>query len=291
VTVASLAREGSAVLGRAGIPTAPRDAEVLLAHVLGVPRARLHAAPDEPVEPAAAVRFREHLLKRSRRVPLQHLTGVQEFWSLEFEVTPAVLIPRPETEGLVEAFLDLRATDAKLRSVETPVVLDVGTGSGCLAVAVAREAPGARLFASDISEEALEVARRNAARHGVAGRITFLRGDLLAPFGPAGAPPADVILTNPPYIGDSEAAGLPPEVRDHEPRRALFAGPDPLAVHRRLAHEARPHLKLGGWLIAEIGAGQDGALRLLYAGILDFHLEPFRPDLAGIPRVLVARAV
>ncbi len=224
-------------------------------------------------------------------MPLQYLTGVQEFWSLEFEVTPAVLIPRPETEGLVETFLDLRATDTKLHAVEAPVVLDVGTGSGCLAVAVACEIPAARVFASDVSEEALEVARRNAARHGVADRIVFLRGDLLAPFGPAGAPPADVILTNPPYIGDAEAPGLPPEVRDHEPRRALFAGSDPLAVHRRLAHETRPHLKSGGWLIAEIGAGQEGALRLLYDGILDFHLEQFRPDIAGIPRVLVARAV
>jgi len=263
----------------------------MLAHVMGVPRARLHAAPDDPVEPAAATRFREHLLRRSRRVPLQHLTGVQEFWSLEFEVTPAVLIPRPETEGLVEALLDLRSSDAKLRAIEAPVVLDVGTGSGCLAVAVAREVPAARVFASDISEDALEVARRNAARHDVADRITFLRGDLLAQFGPAGAPPADVLLSNPPYIGDAEAAGLPPEVRDHEPRLALFAGPDPLAVHRRLAHEARPHLKTGGWLIAEIGAGQEAALRALYAGILDLHLEPFRPDLAGIPRVLLARGV
>lgn len=199
-------------------------------------------------------------------------------------MTPAVLIPRPETEGLVEAFL-------RLNREPDPVVLDIGTGSGCLAVVVAREVPGARVYASDVSEDALRVARDNAAVHGVASDIGFRRGDLFEPFRRTGLEgTVDFILTNPPYVGDAGLPGLMPEVRDHEPRTALTAGPDALAVHRRLMRECPDFLKPGGHLIAEIGLGQEAALRVLYAG--QARLEPvaFQPDLAGIPRVLIARA-
>ncbi len=209
---------------------------------------------------------------------------MQEFWSLAFKVTPGVLIPRPETEGIIEAFL-------RLNHAPDPVVLDIGTGSGCLAVTVAREIPGARVYASDVSEEALRVARDNAAAHGVAARIRFLAGDLFLPHRGTGLEGAvDFILANPPYLGDDEVTGSMPEVRDFEPRTALAAGPDGLAVHRRLAREAGGFLKAGGHLIAEIGLGQDAALRELYADHPRLDLAAIEPDLAGIPRVLIVRA-
>ncbi len=209
---------------------------------------------------------------------------MQEFWSLAFKVTPAVLIPRPETEGIIEAFL-------RLNDAPEPVVLDIGTGSGCLAVVVARELPGARVYASDVSEEALRVARVNAAAHGVAGRILFRLGDLCGPHRDTGLEGAvDFLLSNPPYMGDEELAGLAPEVRDHEPRAALVAGPDGLAVHGRLLQDAGDLLKPGGQLIAEIGLGQDRPLRELYRDHPRLELVTIEPDLAGIPRVLIARA-
>ncbi len=233
---------------------------------------------------AAAGRFRALVARRAAREPLQYLTGVQEFWSLTFRVTPAVLIPRPETEGLVEAFLRLnRAPD--------PIVVDIGTGSGCLAVVAALEIPAARVYASDVSGEALEVARRNAAAHGVAGRIDFRPGDLFEPFRGADLDGrVDFILTNPPYVGEADLPGLMPEVRDHEPRAALLGGPDGLEAHRRLVRESPEFLKPGGHLLAEIGLGQETALRALYAAQPRLDLVAFQPDLAGIPRVLIACA-
>ena len=209
---------------------------------------------------------------------------MQEFWSLAFKVAPAVLIPRPETEGIVEAFLRLN------RSPE-PVVLDIGTGSGCLAVAVAREVPGARVHASDVSEEALRVARDNALAHGVAARIRFAAGDLLLPHRGSGLEGAvDFILSNPPYLSDDDLTRSPPEVRNFEPRAALAAGPDGLVCHRRLAREAGVFLKAGGHLIVEIGLGQEAALRDLYAGQDRLQVVAIEPDLAGIPRVAIIQA-
>jgi release factor glutamine methyltransferase len=199
-------------------------------------------------------------------------------------VTPAVLIPRPETELLVAAFL-------RLNRRPDPVVLDVGTGSGCVAIAVAREAPAARVLASDVSEEALAVARANAERHGVADRVEFRRGDLFAAFAGLGIEGrVDFILSNPPYIGEGELGGLQPEVRDHEPRAALVAGPDGLAVHRRIAAGAGRFLAPGGTLVVEIGAGQDGAIRALYSSAGGLEVAGFDRDLAGVPRACVIRA-
>ena len=300
--MASLARQGSAVLRASGVPSAERDAEVLLAHALGEEPARLHARPHEAVTEEAEARFRDLLARRGARVPLQYLTGVQEFWSLRFRVTPAVLIPRPETEGLIEAFL-------RLLDRPDPLVADVGTGSGCLAVAVAHQVRAATVHAIDDSEEALEVARQNAVSHGVKGRIVFHRGDLLEPLASAGLEGrVDFILSNPPYVGEEEMTALEPEVGVHEPRRALTPGRDALLLHRRLAREAAPILKPGGHLIVEIGAGHEASLRALYAGaFVPGRREPAAPavggaaptglevievlpDLAGVPRVLVARA-
>ncbi len=281
----ALAREGRAVLEEAGVPTASRDAEVLLAHVLGRESALLHAHPEDPVPRATEERFRRLLARRARREPLQYLTGVQEFWSLRLRVTPAVLIPRPETEGLVEAFLGRNDRP-------DPLVLDIGTGSGCLAIAVASTTPGARVHATDLSEEALAVARSNAADHRVADRIVFHRGDLTEALRGSGLEGrADFILSNPPYIGAGELAGLAPEVREHEPRGSLSPGPDPLAIHRRLARETPAYLRPGGHLIVEIGFGQEAALRDLYGAAPRLEVVEVRPDLAGVPRVLVARAI
>jgi release factor glutamine methyltransferase len=228
--------------------------------------------------------------RRAAREPLQYLTGVQEFWSLSFHVTPAVLIPRPETEAIVETFL-------RLNRRPDPLVLDVGTGSGCLAVAVAREVPGARVLACDRSEGALAVARDNAGRHGVADRIRFERGDLLDAFRPAGvAGQADFILCNPPYVPEGALAGLSPEVRDHEPRAALVAGSDGLDVHRRLAAGAAGFLRpagvdgAGGRLIVEFGFGQEAGIRAVYAPAAGWTVVEVRADLAGIPRLAVLRA-
>ncbi len=282
--MASLAREGTAVLERTGIPSAALDAEVLIAFVLGVERPHLHAAPDEAVRPEDAARYRGLVERRAAGVPLPYLTGTQEFWSLRFHVTPAVLIPRPETEHLVEAFL-------KHNDRPDPVVIDVGTGSGCLAIVVARETPGALVHATDVSEEALRVARLNASDHDVAGRIAFYRGDLFSPLRGLGLEGrVHAVLSNPPYIAEAEMASLQPEIRDHEPRAALCAGADPLAVHRRLAGEAPGFLRPGGLLIVEIGLGQEAPLRGLYRSLGRLTVVEAVPDLAGIPRAIVSRS-
>jgi release factor glutamine methyltransferase len=250
-----------------------------------VERAHLHAAPAAPVSIEDIARYRDLVARRAMRVPLQHLTGEQEFWSLRFEVTPAVLIPRPETEHVVEAFLELNR-------LPNPIVLDIGTGSGCLAIAVAHEVPGALVHATDLSEEALMVARRNATNLDVAGRIAFYRGDLFEPLEGRGLlGQVDFILSNPPYIAAADLASLEPEVRDHEPRQALTPGPDPFAIHRRLARESSAFLKPGGFLIVEIGQGQERSLGDLYRTPgTGLGIVQERPDLAGIPRVLAARA-
>jgi release factor glutamine methyltransferase len=261
------------------------DAEVLVARALGVSRARLHAEPDRRVDAGAAARLRDLVARRARREPLQYVLGVQEFWSLEFRVTPAVLVPRPETELVLAAFV-------RLNRRPDPVVLDLGTGSGCIAVAAAREVPGARVVASDVSEEALEVARDNARRHGVEKRIEFRRGDLLGAF--AGTTPGgsfDFILSNPPYVAAADLQGLEPEVRDHEPRAALVAGPDGLEAHRRIAADTPRWLRPGGCLVLEIGVGQEEAVRALYAGRPGLEVAGCDRDLAGIPRVCVVRSV
>jgi release factor glutamine methyltransferase len=281
---AALARDAGARLLAAGVPDPERDAELLLLHVLGLDRAALHARPDRRVPPEAAGRYRDLVLRRARREPLQYLTGVQEFWSLPFRVTPAVLIPRPESEGILEALLALPRPAGPGR----PRLLDLGTGSGCLAIAAAHALPGARVVAVDSSGEALEVARENARRLGVADRVAFAAGDLAAALPPRDTG-FDAVLSNPPYIAEADLETLAPEVRDHEPRSALTPGADPLSVHRRILVEAPDLLAPGGWLLVEIGAGQETAVRTLYASQDRIALQSIRPDLAGIPRVVVGR--
>jgi len=302
VTREEAIREGAARLERAGCPEPRADAEVLLAGVLGIERPRLVLDRRLPLGKREARRFLGRIARRARREPVAYITGEREFWSLVFHVTRSVLIPRPETETLVQEGLEVLAKagfhDRGPASAAGPAarVIDVGTGSGCVAVAVASSNRRARVLAVDRSKRALRVAARNIERHGLGGRVTLRRGDLLG--GGAGGPaggrgariaPADLILSNPPYVEDGAWERLPPDIRDWEPAGALRGGPDGLAVHRRLRAAAPAHLLPGGVIAVEVGAGQSAAVAALYEAGGDFEQVRVIPDLAGIPRVVSAR--
>ena len=266
------------MLAGAGIESARLDAEVLLAHVLGRERSFLLTHPDLPLTPNQATDYANLIRRRAARQPLAYLTGRRWFFGLEFLVTPAVLIPRPETELLVEKALDWLAG-----RTEGATVVDVGPGSGAIAIALAAHTPPqVRLFAVDCSLAALAVAQENARRH-CPGRISFLSGDLLTPL----AEPADLILANLPYVAAAEGAALMPEVRDHEPAEALFGGANGLAVIERLLAQAPAHLRPGGALFLEIGASQGEAALLLARRHFPAARITLHPDLAGLDRVLV----
>ncbi len=251
------------------------NAEVLLMFVVGCDRAFLYTHPERELSPDENNRYDEALEQRARGVPAQYITGHQEFWGLDFIVGPAVLIPRPETEHLVEAVLEL------CKTIERPRIADVGTGSGCVALALASELPRAEIHATEISEDAMEIARANAARLLLTERVTFHATDLL--HGIAG--PFDIVASNPPYVGESEYDKVQLEVRKFEPRCAVFAGPDGMDVIRRLAPQARAALKPGGFLAMEIGYSQEAIVRDVLRDWQDVRAVP---DLQGIPRVIVA---
>ena len=278
-----LLERGASELREAGVSEARFEAELLLRHALGCTREALFARLHEPAGAEAAGHY-FHLLERRRgRVPIQHILGTQEFYGLSFRVTPSVLIPRPETELVVdEALAELSA-----RSKSAPTIADVGCGSGCIAIAIARERPEATFLAIDASPSALAVARENATAHGVDERITFLHGDLLDPLVERGEK-LDLVVSNPPYVVDAELSDLAPEVKEHEPRMALAGGADGLATITRLLEGVGAVLDRGGVVVMEIGKGQDRhvAERVLSAGL---DLLRIVPDLAGIPRVAVAR--
>jgi release factor glutamine methyltransferase len=274
----TIARE---TLSRAGIPAeeAALDAEVLARHVLDCDRATLLTRARDPLPSAFDRLYRALIARRVAREPIAYVVGHREFWGLEFDVTPSVLIPRPETELIVEEVLAALPQRDVVRHI-----IDVGTGSGCLAVTLAVEFPAASVTATDTSHEALAVAYRNADRHNVIGRITFVHGDLLQDV----AGPADLIVSNPPYVPVGEAATLQPEVARYEPSAALYGGTDGLDVIRRLVSSARQHLAAGGWLIVEFGFGQEAAVREV-AREAGWNVARMRHDLQGIPRVAVLR--
>ena len=275
-TLAELFRSGVALLGDR--PQAVLEAKILLLRAAAISEERYLAAPDRPCSPKSEAYFRRLVAKRLDGVPLSHLTGTKEFWSIPFEVTPSVLVPRPETEGLVEKVLELSTR-------ESETILDVGTGSGCIAIALARELPRAAIQAVDISERALRVARRNAARQ-KARAIEFRRSDLFSAFRGTGAR-FDFIVSNPPYVSRAEWDALPPEVREFEPRRALLAGESGIETIERIVRRARTFLKPGGYLIFEIGEGQrDKVLGLFSRRWTEIETAW---DLAGKPRVITAR--
>lgn len=265
-------------LAAAGIrpEDAALDAEVLARKVLGCDRAGfIVRLRDE--EPAVFAKAYDALVdRRCRREPVAYILGEREFWGLPFEVGPAVLIPRPETELIVEEALALFSG-----GLSPSVIVDAGTGSGCLAVALALEFPDARVIATDISEAALAVARRNAATNG-AGRIDFRAGDLLEPI----TEPADLIVSNPPYVASGDAPGLVPEVREHEPHVALFGGPDGLSVFERLFPAAATRIRPDGRLIVEVGYDQDDRVAALAKGH-GWTLSHVRQDLQAITRTLI----
>ena len=279
-TVKALLTWTTDFLRKKGVEAARLEAQVLLAHVLDCPRIELMVRYGEEPTEAERTRFRELVRRRVEHWPVAYLIGRREFYLLPFEVTPAVLIPRPETETLVLAALGL------LKGKPGAKVLDLGTGSGCVAVSIAHQAKAAAVTAVDVSPDALEVAGRNAAAHGVADRVRFLPGDLFAPL-PAGAA-FDLIVSNPPYVSQGELAGLAPEVRDHEPRLALDGGPDGLNFYRRIAADAGRFLAPGGSVLVEIGATQEAAVRSTF-GAAGLTAGPALKDAAGLPRVVVAK--
>jgi release factor glutamine methyltransferase len=256
------------------------DAEVMLAFVLEWERVQLYTHFEDVVGERAREMYRELVKRRAEGAPVAHLVGRKEFYSLRFDVSPAVLIPRPESEFVVIEFLDFAKGRESVRAV------DVGTGSGCLAVACAVHQPSARFVAIDLSPEALAKARANADRHRAADRIEFLEGDLLAPV--ADRPAFDAILSNPPYIATGEIEALEPGVRDHEPRMALDGGPDGLDVVTRLINDAAPLLNPGGRLILEIGSAQEAPVRERIDARPEYDLLPTVRDLRGHPRVVQA---
>jgi release factor glutamine methyltransferase len=264
-----------------GSESARLDAEVLLAHVRGCQRILLYTAFDTPVSDAERARFRELVKRRGDGEPVAYLVGNREFFSLPFAVSPAVLVPRPETEGLVVRVIDL------CKPLTASRIIDVGTGSGAIAVTLAKHLPRARLAATDISPAALAVARENAARHGVAERIEFLECDLLS--APQAAGPWDVIVSNPPYVRDDEFDALPRDVRLHEPKGALVAGPTGVEVVARLAADAVGSLAAGGWLVVEIGPVVAAAAERALAAVPGLVPGPTLPDMAGLPRIVQAR--
>lgn len=286
-TVLDAGRAARRRLEAAGCGSAALDATLLLAHVLGVERHVLRVAPDRRLTEAEAARFEALVAERARRRPVSHLLGRAEFRSLDFEVTDAVLAPRPETEALVEAAA--LVADRAAAEGRSPLLADVGTGSGCIAVALAAERPPVRVLATDASGEALEVARRNAARHGVAGRVTFLRGDLLVPVRESVADGAlDAVVSNPPYVRRSEAGEVDPEVL-WEPASAVFCDGEPADLYARIAREAAPLVRGGGALLLELPGDGSAAVASAVAAAEGWTDVVVRPDLAGLPRVLSAR--
>jgi release factor glutamine methyltransferase len=270
-------------------------AELLLLHVLGRDRAWLYAHPEEPINSERLDRFLSLIARRANGEPTQHLTGKQEFWSLEFEVTPDVLIPRPETEHVIEVALDrlalreLRAGRPQKTNGEGFLIADIGTGSGCLAIALTRELPLATIYASDISPAALVVAHRNAVRHGAEKRIRFLESDLSRPLAADGANESafDLVVSNPPYIPRRDVNTLAREVRDHEPAVALYGGEEGYELYAGLIALARRYLKPGGIFVAELGHDSLPAVQPLLDGP-QWTAVGVSNDLAGIPRVIAA---
>lgn len=257
------------------LPTARRDAELLLRHATGKDRAFLLTHPGTELTSTQQAAYEQWLNRRAQHEPVQYITGEQEFYGLAFHVTPDVLIPRPETENLVEALFNRVPHNAQLR------IADVGTGSGAIAIALAHKLPQANLTALDCSQPAVAVAKQNAERHNLTDRIQFIESDLLA------AVPNekfDAIVSNPPYVPEAEI--LEEQVRNFEPKVALYAGPSGLDIYQRLIPQAWNALKSQGWLLMEIGHGQQEAL----AALLNQWSEvEFINDLQGIPRVAVAR--
>src|SRR5216684_1125806 len=302
-------KQGLARLRAANISSHTLAAELLLLHATGRTRTSLYSHPEDQLTDSESQNYLSLIARRAAGAPTQHLTGKQEFWGLEFEVTPDVLIPRPETEHLIEVALDrlalrnLRVEKSQIMSGEGLLIADVGTGSGCIAIALAKELPEANLYALDISHAALAVAQRNAARLGFSNRITFLESNLLesvtqraqksrtsddeSPVTNHQSPLFDLIVSNPPYIARREAATLAREVRDHEPAIALFGGEEGYELYADLITQSASNLKPGGILVLELGHDSRPAVQPLFDSPAWSNVGVTN-DLATIPRVIAA---
>lgn len=258
------------------------EAELLLAHARDCQRIHLYADYNEPLTNDERTRMREFVRRRAAREPLAYITGRREFYGRDFHVGAGVLIPRPETETLVDVCLELIPDD------ELATICEIGFGSGCVAVTIALQRKRASLVATDVSENAAKFAAENIATHGVEGRVQLLIGDTFKPVAEAPTEQFDGIVSNPPYVREDELSGLAPEIAQHEPIEALVSGPDGLTVIRRIVANAGAHLKPGGWIAIEIDPAQNAVLEAVFteAGFIDFST---RVDQFGIPRVVSAR--
>lgn len=281
-TIGDALVESSRKLLDAGIDTGSLEASLLLGRATGLDRLRLINRTAEELEADAWREFQDLLGRRLKREPLQYILGETEFMGLVFEVTPCVLIPRPDTEALVEAILDLEEERADTHPIQ---VADIGTGSGAIAISLAKSLPYLHVLASDISPEAIAVARLNAARHDASGQISFVQADGLA----ALTGPVRYLVSNPPYIAEGDLSGLEPEVRDYEPIAALTPGQDPLRWYRTFAFEGGAFVEPGGWLAVEVGAGQAPAVTALLEEAGHWEEIDVKRDLGGIERVILAQ--
>ena len=285
-TLGEVIAEARLLLEQAGIESAAQEAFWIMEHVLRLPAHRVAADRDRLLSHAELLAARGLVGRRVGREPLQYILGTQEFCGLEFDVNPAVLIPRPETELLVQYVVQ------RIPVERQAIIVDVCTGSGCIAVTIARLRPRARVIATDLSDSSLDVARQNASRHAVDERITWLEGNLLGSLaGQKLEGRIDVIVSNPPYIAETDWTMLQPEVRLFEPRGALVAGPQGTELHERLLQEAGQYLSPGGVLIMEIGAGQARALRRIVDQIFGYRFHQLVYDAAGLERVVIVERV
>lgn len=285
MTAGEALHHATSQLGAAGVDTPRLDAQLLLAWVLKARREDLAREPERVLSERERLIWQKAVALRAERRPLPYITGEQWFYGRPFKINRAVLIPRPETELLVTATLEA------MRNTPQPLLADIGTGSGILAVTLACERPDARIYATDLSENALKLARKNVVRHGVTAQVTLLQGDLLAPLPPGNA--FHAIVSNPPYVTEYELPALQPEVRDYEPRLALSGepganGPEGTRLHRRLLDESKASLRPGGWLLMEVGQGQAESVAA-YAQTQGWTDVNILEDLAGIARVVLAR--
>jgi len=272
--------EAIARLAAGNVPSPRLNAELLLMFALNCDRAYLFAHPERELTVDEISRYEAALAERARGVPAQYISGHQEFWGMDLIVTPTVLIPRPETEHVIETVLELQEKPEP--RIASPRIADVGTGSGCIALALAKELPNAEIHATDISAAALEVAKANAARHQLELRIQFRQTDLLEGL----QPPFDYVVSNPPYVGESEEDQVQLEVRKFEPRNAVFSGPNGTEVIARLIPQAHAALRSGGWLVMEISGTIANEVERLLQGWGNIQIKP---DLQSIPRVALAQ--
>jgi release factor glutamine methyltransferase len=282
----TLLRAGLKTLTERAVPSAELAAELILAYLVGCDRGYLHTHPEAQISPELATRYGELIGERASGKPTQYITGHQEFWGLDFEVTPDVLIPRPETEHVVEAVLECAGASSLGRQAPFRIV-DVGTGSGAIAISLAAELPMAAIFATDLSCAALRVAAHNARRLGLERRVHFCQMDLLSGFGPNPRARFDFVLSNPPYVGIDELDQVQREVRDFEPRLAWGGVEHSGAIYQRLFEQASALLNDGGYIIVEIGYRMSESVSALLAQ--GWTGVQVRPDLAGMPRVIAAR--